>query len=684
MPTIPDLAQRNNEYPDAPPAIDVNPAQFGRDAAAMANLGGDVAQFGNKLIAARKAAMESDVVANAKTEDTIQLDKDVDELKKTWNPNNPESAAEGLREKMNGLMQNRMKAMPTGDAQRMYRDRMTATMESKYLDTLKWENQSRAAFQLENLAVRTDKASAEVYNSPNLAATIEHLKDLDLDIKSKAGISLEVADAPVIYNKLGGNLAKSYFSGIAESAVEMSPDRRIEAIREGRKTLKNLPPELKPLLSGEDIRVLEGRFDAAEREGKVNDAYIKDLEKQALAERRDKEQNQILTDIFEGRGSVKNILRSNLDPDKKQTMLGVLKARLNEPKVPNQNALRGVVERIYAEPGDPRKITSEDQVLKLYTKGDLTWTQKNQALGELRNLGKVGGQVETDLKRQLMKQAESKLAKPNAMGMVDPDGQENLAKFTSFMLSEIEAAKKAGKPVRDLLDANSPSYLGKAIANYQKTPQQIMKSQVEQMKAQKLKQTTQAITVPQPKGTVLMLDPSGKRFYVPAANEEKARARGFKPAGRSPQSLGKPEVAFDADAELETYYGGYKSEEEMVDAIVSNKDYTPEQRLEILDEVQLDLEGNSYELSDTELARLKTKVDEEIERAYVESPESRVVVRKKESPKKGEAKGSDEDEDKLAKLPRGRTDAEEAAIRERLKAARDSNRNARLDKRKKK
>lgn len=627
MPTIPKLQEENNAYPEAPAATDISPQRFGRDAAALSQLGGQIGEFGEKLVRTRKAAIDSDAVANAKTEDTIALDKQVDEIRKTWDPNSPDSPAEGLRASMNKTMEARLKQMPSGEAQRAYRDRMAATMESKYLETLKWENHSRAAIQNENLLVRADKASSEIFNAPSMRSTLEHLNDLNADIQSKAGVSLEVADAPKVYNKLGSNIAKSYFSGLAESSVEMTPERRAETIKLGREMLKKPPKEIAPLLSGEDIRVLEGRFDQAEREGKINDNYMDGLNKKAIQEARDKEQNKLLEDIYEGKGSVKSILRSNLDPDKKQVMLNVLKAKLNEPKIPRQDALHNVFERIHADDEDPKKIRSEDQLLKEFTSGKLTVTQLKQARTELNSLGTVHGQVEGDLKKQLMRQAESVLVKKGPMGIADPDAQANLAKFNSYVIGEIEAQRKAGKPVRELLDANSPNYLGKAIQNYQKTPQQVMKSTLE-----RVKQKTQAVqAVKPPPDTVRMLDPSGKPGFIPKGNVDKALKRGFKVApvsSRKPSSIGEPvlkEEVFGLSFDDESI------ERLLRDPKLSNDDKIV--RLEEFREELRDYEGDDPDVGpekyDALVKRVSNLQDELIAEEQMTPEEEKVVEKNK-------------------------------------------------------
>ncbi len=91
---------------------------------------------------------------------------------------------------------------------------------------------------------------------------------------------------------------------------------------------------------------------------------------------------------------------------------------------------------------------------------------------------------------------------------------------------------------------------------------------------------------------------------------------------------------FNPVSELETFYGGYKSEEEMVDAIVADKSYSHDEKGQILEEVQKDIDENSYELSKPELERLQYKVSDErsrVEDQVPATPQEQAVAKKNEA-----------------------------------------------------
>lgn len=703
-PTIPQLTEQNSAYPDAPAATDINPQRFGKDAAAMAEFGGEVSKFGNKLVAARKQAEDADAVANATSSATIEIGRMQAEtvqkgsaaapMKPGWVARGelPVNPSDELNGKMRALFDKQMAEMPSEEAKRRYRAAIEPDIDNTYVNTVKWENADRARKYDQNIDLRGDALSTEAYQNPSIDRTFTSLRIIKDDLDGHAGSTIAVDAVPLAYAKQGGKVVKSYFAGVADSAIEMSPERRAIVLGEARAKLKNLPPEFAGTLDGNDIRLLENQIDAAERAGKQNDAYNEALGKKALQESRDKVQNQLLEDIYEGKGSIKSILKSNLDPDKKQTMINVLNAKLREPAIPKSDALHGVFQRIHADPSDPKKITSEDQLLKEFTKGKLTVTQLKQARTELASLGTVHGQVEGDMKKHLMRQAEAALAKPNAMGMSDPDGQENLAKFNSYMIQEIEAQKKAGKPVRELLDANSPNYLGKAIANYRKTPQQIMKSTVERLKNQA--KTTQAMNVAQPpKDTVRMLDPTGRPGLIPKANIDKALKRGFKLAptsGRNPSSINQPrafnpttgepyplgspedESAAAYDVLLENLAG--ESYEDQFSIISRDDDVAPSDKVLLLERLADEMNSNEhYNTPDQRRYRDLTVEDirravSRIEKSEENTTDEKEIISRNEQYLADQARETPKDDGKAqGKLPvlrkRPGTKAELEAIR---------------------
>lgn len=655
MPTIQTFQESKNQLPEAPPATDITPERFGKDAAALAQLGGEIGDFGAKLMETRKRAVESDAVSSAYTEAMLRFSAIDDEERATYQneiANNPGKAvdisgtSEKTRARMEEVIQEQLKAMPTGDAQNAYMERIRPVASRFYLGSVDWENKTRANAIVGNMGNRANLVSQDLMRSPSLGKTVDHIKGLKDDILAKTGTVLDQEQAQKAQAVFGKQYTASLFDGLAAGTAADA--------EYGRQLLKNLPPELAEFTDAEDIRRYSARIDQADNERQRQQNIDKAAQKEALKVNQDKAQSAILSDIYAGKATIKDILHgkgSVMDPDKQQQMINVLEARMKEPKVANDENLRSVVERIYADPEDPRRIGSEDQIMNMYIKGRLTWDQKQKALNEFRGKYTTAGQIESEQKKQLYKQAAAVLVQKDIMGR--PQGQEQMAQFWSYALTEIDNAKKAGTPVKELLDPSSSKYLGKSIVGYQKSPRDLLQQSASRYQGQAIQDQTKSVTVPQPKGTVLMVDPKGKQFYVPEGNVEKARARGFKKAGRSPQSVG---IQFGADS----FY-----QEDDIMKIMNNKKLSDQRREELLTDMIDELDAfapkeDGSGMPESEYDRLQSLVGKQLDVVRARMP----------------ADESDENEDALKNMARGKTAEEELAIRARLEKAQRGARNA--------
>lgn len=542
MPTIPNFDESRNRLPEAPPSTDISPEKFGRDAAALAEFGGDMASLGGKLMEVRKRAIESDEIANGQTEALLKFSELEDAERANYqkalaasngNVAGIPSPSESLKTKMEAFLQEKVKGMSTGDAQRAFLERVSPLATRSYLGSVDWENQTRAKAIIDNLATRGDLVSQDLYKSPSLSKTADYLTALREDLDAKTGSVLTAEQSGKAYRTLGKNYVASLVEGLANGT---------QADAEyAREFLKKMPPQMAELLDAGDLEKFDNRLKQADRERKIQFEIDQSAQKEALKINRDKAQDQILANIYEGKATVKDILYGTgkiLDPDKKQQMINILQEQAKPSKIPSANAQREVISRIYADEDDPRKITSEDQLMKIFTDGKITFAQMNQARAELKRQNSPEGQIESELKKQLFKHAESILTKSNG-GLSDPDGQAQMGKFMAFALGEIEEARKEKRPIKDLLDANSKNYLGNSLKNYQKSPQEIMKAQVERLK--NTAAAKKAATQEPPEGMVRVIRPDGKTGMIPAANLDRALKSGFKQAapskGRSPQSI---------------------------------------------------------------------------------------------------------------------------------------------------
>lgn len=242
MPQIPIEQEERGIIPSQAGAAQVNSRYMGQDMAALMGVGGDIAQLGETLMKARKQADDSDAVANARHDDTLWLSQTEQSLRQTWNNSgvngpapapdlssptdkipaatgaltqvpvnardpqsdvsmpaptqtqpiggnaqlkyDPTGYADELQRQMQDRYQENMKAMPSGEAQRMYRSQAQPSMDSTYLKALDWENQTKAKIYVDNFGVRAEQTIDSLGRSPSLDAVDASLKSMRDDLNS--------------------------------------------------------------------------------------------------------------------------------------------------------------------------------------------------------------------------------------------------------------------------------------------------------------------------------------------------------------------------------------------------------------------------------------------------------------------------------------------------------------------
>lgn len=293
-------------------------------------------------------------------------------------------------------------------------------------------------------------------------------------------------------------------------------------------------------LSGDAKHTLYGELRTELSARKADFAFQEDLKKKALKEAQDKAQNTILDKIYNGTFSIKDTLHGDgaiLDPDKKQTMIAIAKARQNEPEHPDPNVFREIITRIHADESDPRKITTEDQLQRIYSRGGMTWEQYKAGRDELQGRKTTSGQLESEFKKNLYKEAEVVLAKPDPLTKLpSPSGQQRYNQFVADVEMKVAQLKKEGKDPTAVLNPRSKEYMGGdnlqrlSIADQQKELLSLMK---------KNNAAAKGLPPPAPEAygppnsaapeeaMVPVVDANGNRFMLPKKNLEKAKARGY-------------------------------------------------------------------------------------------------------------------------------------------------------------
>lgn len=272
-------------------------------------------------------------------------------------------------------------------------------------------------------------------------------------------------------------LEKAGDSAIAKGTmrgwIEKNPTYAREKLKSG---------EFDNELGAEGKNQMLGEIDQAERALEIaKEKRLRDAER-VTKQKQQQTQNDFLVALTENNLDTKTILNSNLEAfgsGSKEQFLQMLKAA-NEKELKTDPAVMvSLFERINLPDGDPKKIVDENDLNDYVIRRQLSFSDLDRLRGELQGKGTAQGQIENDMRKQIMDLARSKLTKANPMlGIKDPVGDEQMAKFMAYFFDEYKAQRAAGVPARKLLDPNADEYLGKGIAQFQRDRKQIIRDLV--------------------------------------------------------------------------------------------------------------------------------------------------------------------------------------------------------------
>ncbi len=269
---------------------------------------------------------------------------------------------------------------------------------------------------------------------------------------------------------------------LAQNAVrgwtDLDPNDAKEQLKSGLWD-QSITGDLKHQLTGEAEREIRGREVDADRQRLAA--------KRAIAEQQTATQNDFLDQLHKGTLTWDTIKKSKLDPfgsGSKDTFMDMIKQG-KEARIKSDPHLQSdLFDRIHADDDDPKKIWDENDLNQYYGKG-LDLTAIRALRSEIQGKGTAEGKIENDLKKGVMAQAKKSLVASNPMmGIQDPEGQAQYQKFQNYFLTEYPKQRKAGKTPEELLNPDSPSYLGNQIKQFTRSPQQIMQGLTKGMKPQ--------------------------------------------------------------------------------------------------------------------------------------------------------------------------------------------------------
>lgn len=131
-------------------------------------------------------------------------------------------------------------------------------------------------------------------------------------------------------------------------------------------------------------------------------------------------------------------------------------------------------QKVHADTSDPSRITDPGQLYsRVGPHGDLTVAGVDKLTQEIQGSRTPEGVAQSEMMKQFLANAKSQITGTDeGLHLKDPKGDELFLKFQAQAFPAFDAGKKAGKTAVQLLNPDSPDYIGKAIAGFKRPPDQ--------------------------------------------------------------------------------------------------------------------------------------------------------------------------------------------------------------------
>lgn len=445
-------------------ARDMDTGETGR---ALARLGDTISNVGSE-IQQRDAQNEiTDISAKLATAHAQFTDQLTDSLQ-NGDPNDRDFANKFMQNYDNQIAS--IGDSATTPQARRYFERMNAQMRAHF--TMR-ATQGQANLQGQNAVdgLNTENASYQdsLIKDPDSFETVRNLNAASIQEKVDAGLlpknkALEYqadSESALAQSALRGWITK----GASQRALSELNSGKWDDYLDGDSKFKMIK-EAEQGINGERIQA---------------DRY-KEQVKQAKRDAADTEMTSLLAGFYtkDNPTTAQDILASkNTDFQQKATLLRMLKQNSEEKLHTDAQTYLGLANRIFRPDGDPEKIVDDAPLNQAFADGKLTHTDLMALRQEVFGSRTPEGKARAQLEQNFLKSVKDKLTKSDPLlGVKDPEGDEHYAQFYSDYLGKRNAALKSGKSIQDLTTPSSPDYLAKDLSAYQRTPEDILKSQL--------------------------------------------------------------------------------------------------------------------------------------------------------------------------------------------------------------
>lgn len=266
---------------------------------------------------------------------------------------------------------------------------------------------------------------------------------------------------------------------LAESAVEgiirQDPERGLAELASGK---------WGEYLSADRASSLTRTAEIGIRAKEIERQRAEAAAEKAAAKARQATADSFLPKIFGADGvtlTTREVLDSNLEPPQKQHYIELIQrvSTASDKLKTDPAVMIDLFQKINLPDGDPNKIVDETKLDAYFGRG-LDTTSLDYLRREMQGGRTAEGRIENDLKKGLFDVAKTTLTGTNSLFRIrDPNGDLQLQRFMSYFLPEYQRQRQAGKTAAELLDPDSPSYLGKAIDRFKRSPTQMMQDMIQ-------------------------------------------------------------------------------------------------------------------------------------------------------------------------------------------------------------
>jgi hypothetical protein len=408
---------------------------------------------------------------------------------------NDREIGQRFNESLNQDMEKVSEGIKTG-AGRQFFTRQSASIKAHFTETTavgQAELAGKAAIQ--NYTTALNNFSSSVMNDPS---SLENRREAN-----KAYLNTLVATGTIPREhaiKLEQDGDRQLAIASVRGWMDLDPEGTKKELANGK---------WRDFLGSEEEHQLDKEADISIHARETEESRRKALEKEALVEQQKATQNTFLEKMAAGKLSTKDVLKSNLEAfgsGSKEQFINMIKDRAENGGKPKTDytVFNDAFKRIHLPDGDPQKINDENMLNDLVVKRKITLEDARALRKEMQGDGTMAGKSTRALKDRIRKDAEAALVKTNALGMKDPEGEANMTRFTADFMETYDEQRKKGKSDKELLDPQSPDYLGKLISKYQRSNEEIVRSMTKGFQT----------PVPSPQGTP-----------TPAATPDPAKAR---------------------------------------------------------------------------------------------------------------------------------------------------------------